>query len=255
MKSSPAQKPLDAARHLLTPAGGLSYHFRAAWFGTKQWGTTRRNVETWLQQWVPIEQHLLLIGPSAGYTLPFPWLGRFEKVTVFEPDPVARWLFRRRWRATLGARAAVKLEFVHEDYLTHQPERFVAQVDVRAPAAILYCNLVGQLSHLLATPEKEPLLCRAKGAVTETLRGRSWASYHDRVSSSRAPKIAALGQTQSGRLSDDELAQFYDGYGEGTILLDHDTEDVFPAHLPHYYFGWELIPGYFHLLEAVSHRE
>ena len=57
------------------------------------------------------------------------------------------------------------------------------------------------------------------------------------------------------RWSDPELleqAYYGEQGGVGGTLFDHGTEGFFPESLPHLYLRWELVPGSFHLIEAVA---
>ena len=84
--------------------------------------------------------------------------------------------------------------------------------------------------------------------------GRSWASFHDRVSGALAPSLEEP-LLSSQRWSDEELVQhaFYGGTEVlGGTVLDHGMAGFFPEDLPHLYLRWELAPGSFHVIEAVA---
>lgn len=236
-------KPLAA---FVNPAGGVSYHLRAARYGRTLWLPLRRRLANWLASWNPPEQHLLLVGPSAGYTLPMEWLARFEHLTLLEPDPLARWLFRRSF-----AKYEALTHFISEDHLIADPERFVTLTQALPDAAILFSNVLGQLRHLVPESQHVSQLSKVKYSIQRTLSGRSWASYHDRVSGRGRPAIPGVGLSSSHRFSDDEVAALYAGSAGPVTLFDHATDGLFAADLPHTYFDWELTPGYVHLLEAV----
>ncbi len=107
---------------LMNPAGGIRYHWRALRFGNRQWQSFRWEIGEWLLGWQPKEPTLLLVGPSAGYCLQPFFFERFERVICLEPDPVARYLFKRKlMRAPLEPRP--QLEFIAEDCLVRSPER------------------------------------------------------------------------------------------------------------------------------------
>lgn len=244
----------------LNPAGGLRYHLRALRHSRVLWQPFRWALGEWLLDWAPPEKTLVLVGPSGGYNLQPFLFERFERVVCLEPDPIARAIFSRRLRkAPLEARP--KLEFVAEDQLLQEPERLHGLLESLGPCSLLFSNVLGQLRALLQVSSADaPELVRVREAVRQALNGRSWASFHDRVSGFVRPSFEGL-RSADARLSDEELlAAAYDGStsgagaggggGEGE-LLDHLTEGFFPADLPHAYLVWELAPGLFHLIEAV----
>ncbi len=83
----------------LTPAGGLVYHLRALRH-RPLWRAYSDRLAGWLQAWNPPCRELVLIGPSAGWTLPAAFLAGFGQVHVLEPDPLARRLLGRRFADT-----------------------------------------------------------------------------------------------------------------------------------------------------------
>ena len=234
-------------------AGGVNYHLRARHYAKTLWEPFRWALGEWLLAWQPPEENLVLVGPSAGYNLQPFLFERFERVIVLEPDPIARWLFSRRLaRAPLERRP--RIERVADDHLVYHPERLLPLLERCEPCAILFGNVIGQLSALLdrETPDEQILAVRR--AVQAGLAGRSWASFHDRVSGPLPPNVEGMVRAPR-RWSDDEvLAHAYDTSQGPTVveLVDHYTEDFFPNDLPHAYFRWELGPGVYHLIEAVA---
>ncbi len=240
---------------VFNPAGGLFYHSRAARHVNRRWRPFRANIERWLHHWQPPEPHLILVGPSAGYTLPITWLATFEKLTILEPDPFACWLLRRK--LTIHARTnhcarMPEYAFITSDHFVSQPARWIQLVASSGRSAILFSNFLGQLPHLLGAAAIRET-AEIKAAVCETVKDRSWASYHDRVSSSVAPNVPLSGLSTAQRLTGDELEPLYAHSRTSVTLVDHDTDDLFPRELAHQYFSWELTSGYFHLIEAVQH--
>ncbi|MET0411119.1 MAG: hypothetical protein ABW217_07470 [Polyangiaceae bacterium] len=238
---------------LLNPAGGLRYHWRARKYAKKLWEPFRWALGEWLLGWQPPEPTLVLVGPSGGYNLqPFVF-ERFERVVVLEPDPIARWVFARRLaKAPLDRRP--KLELIAEDHLIHDPERLPALLEQQGNAALLFSNVIGQIKVLLDIDAPNTELARVKAAVHRAIAGRSWASFHDRVSGSLVPSLEDP-IISPQRWSDDEvLSEAYYGStpSEDPELHDHLTEGFFPAEAPHTYFRWQLDPTSYHLIEAVA---
>jgi hypothetical protein len=245
-----------SASSLFNPAGGLRYHLRARSYSKELWQPYRWALGEWLLGWKPPETTLLLVGPSGGYNLQPFVLERFERVVCLEPDPLARWIFKRAIaRAPLDRRP--KLEFISEDHLVHHPERLQPLLDRLDSPALLFSNILGQLGVLLGTSNAEhPGLVRIREAIGRAIRGRSWVSFHDRVSGTLRPTLE--GSTiSSRRWSDAEVVEraFAAGELEATEpseLLDHMTQGFFPENVPHAYFVWELEPGVFHLIEGIA---
>lgn len=237
----------------MNPAGGLHYHLRASRYSERLWAPFRWPLGEWLLRWQPPESTLLLVGPSGGYNLQPFLLERFERVVVLEPDALAHWILRYRLsRVPLERRP--KLRFVARDHLVRHPERLEPLLAELGDAAILFCNVLGQLRFLLGTDDLEGSEAGAvRRAVQSAIRDRSWASFHDRVSGQLAPTIEEP-VASDHRWSDSELidAAYYAG-GEAVdaALVDHGVRGFFPEDMPHLYLRWELEPGAFHLIEAV----
>lgn len=247
----------------LNPAGGLRYHLRGLRHAKGLWWPFRFALAEWLYAWQPPERRLVVVGPSAGYCLEPLTLERFDELVCLEPDPVARFLFARRLRrAPLERRP--RLRFESRDLVLEEPARLGAFLAELGDAAVLFSNFLGQLRVLLGVPGPDERLDAVKRGIVTALEGRSWASFHDRVSGALAPSLEPLDAER--RLSDDELTEaFYGGHvlasddrrligvAGDRPLLDHLTAGLFPAERPHRYFVWELEPGQFHLIEATSH--
>ena len=167
-------------------------------------------------------------------------------------------MFRRRLaRAPLEARP--RLRFESRDHLLADPTALVRLLDAEGDTAVLFTNILGQLRVLLGADSLEDArLSAVRDAVRAATRSRSWASFHDRVSGRIEPHIEQPARA-AARLTDAEIVRrFYpaveasatraDGAGE---LLDHLTGGFFPAERPHAYFSWQLMPGWFHLIEAT----
>jgi hypothetical protein len=239
----------------LNPAGGLRYHVRGFRLSETLWAPFRFALAEWLYGWEPPEKKLVVVGPSAGWCVQPFFFERFEEVLCLEPDPVAHFLFRRRLaKAPLDARP--RLRFDTEDRLLAGPDALARLLDAEGDAAVLFSNVLGQVRVLLgATTDDDARLDGVRRTVANATRGRSWASFHDRVSGELEPVLEGR-YDAAARLSDDELRErFYatttpDG-APPPPLLDHLTAGFFPADRPHAYFTWPLLPGVFHLIEAT----
>lgn len=240
-------------RQALRRASGLAYHWRALRYSEHLWASFRWPLGEWLLGWQPPESTLLLVGPSAGYNLQPFLLERFEQVVVLEPDALAHALLRYRlWRVPLERRP--RLRFISRDHLMTHPERLAPLLTELKDTAILFCNALGQLRYLLDTDELDGAAAAAvRSAVRDAIRGRSWASFHDRVSGAIAPTVEEPALAER-RLTDAELieaAYYSGGDAVSATLFEHGVRGFFPEDLPHLYLRWEIQPGTFHLIEAV----
>lgn len=219
---------------LLSHAGGLRYHLRALRHRGGRWRSFRSAVHGWLEAWRPPCRQLVLVGPSAGHTLALEALPPFEHIIVLEPDPLARaWLRRRAGRLPLRFEAAAPLE--RPDGLERLAERY-------PQAALLFCNLLGQLAPPVG-PSWQPLLARALGQ-------RHWASYHDVISTARPPRPDAPREVQAADALEAVLSHFWSG-GE-IALVDHATFRLAGPSAARYAV-WPLTDGQYHLIEWVTH--
>lgn len=198
---------------------------------------------------MPLADELVLVGPSAGHCLPLAWLARFPRLLVLEPEPLARRLLQLRL-------PRVKLEVEHRDLLLGPLLSGGPGLDTlllrRPRAAVLFCNLLGQLHWDL--PEEEQLRFRAefRRRILPLLAGRGWASFHDRWSLDSQAVALPTPLHFERRPSDDELGRACFGASEAPVTaLDHGTSQLFPEALPRHYFGWQLTPRTLHVVEGV----
>lgn len=227
----------DASPGALRRSGGLWWHLRAMRY-SRLHDPFKRSIAGFLEAWSPGVTELILVGPSAGWCLPHPFLHRFSRLMLIDLDTSAPFLFTVRHARALR-QAGVRIEWRHEDLVRCLPEA----LSVRPSAAVLFCNVLGQLA--LERDDHERCLTLLPGWLT----GRSWASFHDRFSAilppaggsgdprpfvSRAPMDAAM------------LRRLACG-GEWT---DHCTGGVLPEGTSRHYLPWRIIPERFHWIEA-----
>lgn len=173
------------------------------------------------------QEKILIVGPSAGYSLPAQWLARFSRIDILEPDPLARGLLRRRF-PNLVFHAGNLDCFSRED----GPERLR---QAYPDSAVLFSNVIGQMADQNQA---------WKGNLVAAMRDTSWASYHDLISTSRAPDrqdpITLPAGTGFGQI----LAHFWQG-GE-LELHDHETFGLVTAETA--YATWSITPRQHHLV-------
>lgn len=237
---------------LMTPSGGLVYHLRALRYRSSLWAPFRASLASWLaSSRLLAAQELLLIGPSAGHCLPLEWLARFDRLTLLEPDPVARRLLALRLpRRQLEVEAR---DLLLEPLLSGR-SGLDAVLERRPGAAVLFCNVLGQLHFALSDEQQQRFQTEFARRVVPALSGRAWASFHDHWSLDWSPGAAALPERVEfdQRPSDAALAETCFGQtGPAVTVVDHGTGQLFPATLPHRYFSWQLTPIALHLVAAV----
>jgi hypothetical protein len=236
---------------LANPAGGLRYHWRALRHRRGCWRPFVAALGDWLGGWRAAADHLVLVGPSAGWCLPETALARFASLTGLEPDPLARHLFVRRFPAL-----APRLRWHTADYLApadgdFSVERLRALVRDFPAHAFLFCNVLGQLPYLHPAAAARPSFGLWKRALAAVLADRPFASFHDRLSGACVARPDALGTTLAVPLATAELAERYLVAGADPVEVeDHDTGDLFPGRT-RTLLAWEITPGWTHLVEAV----
>lgn len=162
---------------LVRPSGGLYYHGRALLNGNR-WQPFREQIREWLATWpCNQKQDLILIGPSAGYSLPSEWLREFPALHAFDLDPLAAPLFRLRHKHPSLQFHRANL-FWQDGRLSLAPLKEILRKYPRAN--ILFCNVIGQI--LLEHQASEEDWLSFLRQLRLALKGRSWASYHDVLS-------------------------------------------------------------------------
>lgn len=178
---------------IFSPAGGLSYQLIARKRAHKSWAPFRATVKDWISNWRSSwsenETELIIFGPSAGWTLPLESFRDLKKLTFVEPDPLARWILKRRCR-----NAAIHFEIEYLDDKTILPwfddtrgSRLKSFVQARPHAAFLFSNVLGQVPLLVSKSVADDKTLKAH--FFEALEKRSWASYHDIYSSSTPSEV------------------------------------------------------------------
>jgi hypothetical protein len=198
---------------IFRPSGGLRYHWRA-WRDRALWQPFVREIAAWLSEWRPGGE-LLVIGPSAGYTLPSEWLLQFREIHAYDLDPLASLLWRHR--PLLFHRVNVfwnkgRLSFVELDRI----------LNAHPGASLLFSNVLGQV--LLEGEASESEWQKYLLDLRQRLANREWASYHDRFTY------------------------------EGGEVIDHLTGGEWSADLPKRLFVWQLSRESRHEIEGVIHR-
>ena len=229
-------------KQLFNPGGGLRYHARAAFYRGTRWRHFREGLAQWLEDWVPSSvaptQDLLIIAPSGGHCLPSPWLGAFRSVSAVDIDPLAPLFFRKNHAAALPSD---RLHWTHADVFQDWRPLMLAH----PKHLILFGNFLGQAHEV---NEKQAELWFEM--LQADLRGRKWASFHDRYSGKIEPIKNTVAFESPTRASPGELLKhFYSAQSTGE-LCEHELPKIFPEQAPYCYWSWPLSKQQFHIIEG-----
>lgn len=248
-------------KRALPPSGGILYHYLALRFSRSLWRPFLNTVAQWLGSWNPQADELIIFGSSAGYSLPSEFLHRFRRVICVEPDPLARFLFQKRFRG-------LAIEFAPERALlaplTDLPtgssaKRAVERLQeflARYPdAAVLFANVLGQLP--LEFPHlSDEIFASHLIAIRAAVKGRTWASYHDILSTWAHPTNLQPFALPAGPFDPEEFAKLnLQPPATKDIRLevtDHQTSAL-SAGEPMQCTWWQIAPGRYHLIGFLHH--
>lgn len=241
----------------------VQYHYLALKYQNSIWKPFHSYISFFLHTWNPSQTHqkIILIGASGGYALPFSFLEKFESVLVIDPDPLAKYIFRWRFRKLKNT----KISWSKEDYLCPDRRKFDPDIlknliDSHPDSAILFCNILGQLRFIYPLAAKDTSFLIWKKTLPLILSSVPWASFHDRLSGPFPFKDFHFSDSNSAfrtesHLSNEELIARFCNLPKQSKnhyeLLDHFTSDLVPE-LPKSYTPWTLFPGSYYLVECVS---
>ena len=189
-------------------------------------------------------QRLVLIGASAGWMLPTPWLAQFSEVHAWDIDPLAAPLFRWRHGEHLK-RHGTSLHLHTGDGLAQLSDSVRAMPD----AFFWFDNVLGQLRFA-----QEPLdaVNRRLRQLQQQMKHVAWGSVHDRMSGpslNDIPLPSAQKSLAGLAMETPEGQAWLRRIGAISPWLDHLTEQVLPPGTPVQYTAWPFKPGYAHWLE------
>ncbi|MCX8504023.1 MAG: hypothetical protein EBU34_08095 [Alphaproteobacteria bacterium] len=228
---------------LFIPSGGPVWHWRALWRQWR-WAGFKSELAIHLEQWKPPSEHLLLMGPSAGWCLPSSFLTRFKFIDAVDIDPLAPALFRFNHGLAL-ARAGTSLTF-HKMNLF---KAFDSILEAYSEHAILFSNVLGQ--HLFHDEDQARAQATIE-AVKLSLSKRYWASFHDRLSGAY-PQGKEFPHAQSAKHAI-ESATLASDLGLSGQWLDHLTVNVLPEGTERHLMAWPLLADWLHIVEFGSVR-
>ena len=219
----------------MSSSGGLTYHLRALRFAKNYWQGHRKGTQKFLEAWNPKASALVLVGPSAGYSLPEEFLNRFTQIIAIEPDAIARLLF--------AARLKVKPTWKPGSLDFSQP---VTKEQFPEACAFLFANVLGQV------PIRNVPQFRAN--FMNFVNGHEWASYHDALSGEEFEFDTDESGHRKATLAQMKSWIYLKFTKKSTLeVTAHVAPDLFleKDHLQYRYWQWQLTPKRSHLIEGV----
>lgn len=222
----------------MSTSGGLVYHLRALRFQKSLWSRYCEETEKFLNAWNPKAKTLVIVGPSAGYSLSLNFLQRFERLILVEPDILARIFFEVRF--------GLKPEWFRRALDFEQP------VDASAfpeGCAFLFSNVLGQVRIRNSA--------RYAQNLKALVQGHEWASYHDALSGERLEFDTETATHRKGTLAEMKSWIYLKDSRLTTLEINaHVAPDLFSEkdQLHYHYWQWRLTPRRTHLIEGVFPR-
>ena len=230
-------------KSILHDSGGLTYHWRSLRFRGHLWEAHLKSTQAFLLEWNPDSKVLYLIGPSGGYSLPRPWLKKFDRIIAIEPDPVARLIFTLR--------TGIWPSWIKTPFSFPSPDAVNSTFE--AGSAILFCNLLGQMDF------DQDSGMNAQEALLRLSEHHPLASYHDVLSGDgfrfeyglSSPEIAAF----RSKIDPEDLDPYISPQ-EGVTELDlhlHPAAYLFQDEPPftYQYWEWRLTEKQTHIIEGI----
>jgi hypothetical protein len=233
---------------MFNPSGGLGYHLRA--IRKKQlWVGHQNAVAQWLKSWHLNAEKLLLIGPSAGYSLPDEFLSQFRQVDAIDPDPLAPNLFRRIHRnINIKWHTKTALLDLHQQISNHALPELASAFPNHV---FLFCNILGQLR--TSAPSQPDQLNSFHMQLQQLNHSHNWASYHDLWSGQGRSNEAGF-RICAANLSNKitESVQFYKKCLNKNEVIDHLTAQLFEnIEVTRYQWLWQITEKQLHCIEGV----
>ena len=213
--------------------GGLRWHLRAMMGSLHLWRPFLAELRVWLANWHPQSDKLLIIGASAGWSLPDEFLTRFKEIHCIDLDGLAEPLFKLRHHHVRRCVSFSQRDFFAEPgaCLSDFPDH-----------AVLLCNIAGQRCFQLKNAQAT---LADLTALTARLQYREWASYHDLLSASATSDYRAM--EFKGRV---DAATIISAFGLGGEWSDHLTGALLPEDWTRAIIPWRFSARRLHLIEA-----
>ncbi|MBK9039485.1 MAG: hypothetical protein IPL83_10030 [Bdellovibrionales bacterium] len=236
--------------------GGISYHYLALRFRRNLWQDYLKFIEEFLFsiQWFSSSKpkKLLLLGPSAGYTLPTAWLKGFSEILAIDFDPLAPLLFKQihgplpiRW---------TKENFFSDSSQDWRIDRLLALRQSFPDHLWFFTNLIGQLPLTLKNMSlhKEDQWLHWQQDWHQVLLERNWISLHDIFSVPFGIRSIAPFSQKWQTVSKEELIQNILKSREKAVVTDHLTHGLLPLQTRKELALWRIQPHQTQIIEAAT---
>ncbi|MGA0037614.1 MAG: hypothetical protein ACO3HD_04795 [Burkholderiaceae bacterium] len=223
--------------------GGLGWHLKAWRYRQRLWAGYLQQTKSFLEDWSDQSlgsagvKRVIIVGASAGWSLPTGWVRAFDELVLIDPDPLAPWLFGRNHPNSERQHR----QWVRQDFRRVLPDLLAAP----KPTAVLFNNLLGQLR--LTSKDLDATEAQL-GELKTQLAGVHWASFHDRLSGDWDTAQQSAGTMVAGGSVDN--ACLTKTYAKGGQWLDHLTADVLPQTSRRWVYPWRITPDRLHVVEA-----
>lgn len=226
----------------LSPSGGISYHYLALKYQKKLWAPHAAELDRHLKQWSPLGPDLILFGASGGYSLPAHFLRRFQNISIYDPDPLAEIIFKRRFPDVAHRWFQHSLIF---NELKRSKEDLITLRTRHAEAAILFCNSLGQWP-IVNPSVSEADIASFVQLLNQEFANTGWASYHDIFSGSVTTSPSQVSETPTFSCRQN-VEDWWRHHG-GKNVVDHLTFEAFQgANRKHWH--WSLTPTQIQIIE------
>ncbi len=236
--------------------GGIGYHYLALRFRHNLWQDYLKFIQEFLfsLQWFSSSKSkkLLLLGPSAGYTLPTHWLKGFNEIQAIDFDPLAPFLFKQihgplpiRW---------TKENFFSDSSQDWRIDRLLALRQSFPDHLWFFTNLIGQLPLTLKkmSLHKEEQWFHWRRDWHQVLLERNWISLHDIFSVPFGIRSIAPFSQKWQTVSKEELIQNVLKAREKAVVTDHLTHGLFPVQTRKELALWRIQPHQTQIIEAAT---
>ncbi len=210
----------------ITLSGGLHYHFKALRYKS-QWQDFRHSLNAFLKTWNPQSKKLTIVGPSGGYCLETEFLNKFQSVSCYDLDPLAKWFFSFNHKT--------KTQWFVKDFFKHMHEDH---------QCLLFSNLLGQIPATMNSSEIEA----HNELLKKYLKHKSWASFHDVYS--WYTQDQQIKELQAPDPNTDLNTYLKSSLKPHSEVIDHQTQDISNWSQHKSYFLWPLTPKRTHLIEC-----
>lgn len=211
-------------------SGGVVYHARALLYSRNLWSSHLQGTKAFLNSLdLHGREHLILVGPSGGYSLPSDWLKKFSIIDVYEPDPLARVILKRRHRLK------------NVNFFGHFNAAVYRKIEKLPNAFVLFSNVLGQ----------KDLKFFGLPSLKKAVSNLAIASYHDALSVELPMKYQG---TKKAKIRVDFFDLIRKSWKEANKKVVINEHRVPSANSNLQFYGgwvWQLTPTRLHWIEAV----